>query len=152
MNALLFLVFVASAGGFQSIISILFRQREMFRLFIVGAGGFLGSAARYWISTAIYRASGEAFPYGTLVVNVCGCFLIGVLMQLFQERFVANPDFRIFLTIGILGGFTTFSTFSFETMKLLLEGSYFFGLWNILSTLLGCLGGTWLGITVAKIL
>jgi len=117
---------------------------------IAGFGGFIGSALRYWLSSATYRVLGPGFPYGTLLVNVVGCFFIGFLMAFFEERFVVSPSLRVFLTIGILGGFTTFSTFTFETMGLLTEGSYLLGAANILGTLLTCLGATWLGTVIGK--
>lgn len=124
----------------------------MDRLMIAGLGGFIGSAFRYWVSTTTYRILGQDFPYGTLLVNVVGCFLIGFLMTFFEERFVVSPNLRIFLTIGILGGFTTFSTFSFETLALLQEGSYWAGFSNILLSLAGCLLATWLGSGTGKLI
>jgi CrcB protein len=119
-------------------------------LMIVGIGGFIGSAARYWVSMMSYRVFGPDFPYGTLIVNTVGSFLIGFLMFLFAERIVASANLRIFLTIGILGGFTTFSTFSYETVALLREGSYLMGVSNILITLFACLASTWLGGIFAR--
>lgn len=124
----------------------------MEKFVIAGAGGFLGSALRYWISTLIYRHTGQGFPFGTLFVNVAGCFLIGLLMTVFEQRFIVTPNFRIFLTIGILGGFTTFSTFSFETLALLQEGSYYAGIGNIFVSVIGCLAATWLGSVVGKLI
>ncbi|MCI0415566.1 fluoride efflux transporter CrcB [bacterium] len=124
----------------------------MQKLIIAGIGGFIGSACRYWLSLATYRVLGQDFPYGTLVVNVMGSLLIGFLMALFEERFVISANFRIFLTIGILGGFTTFSTFSYETVELLREGSYQTGMINILSTVFICLGATWLGSVIGKLI
>ena len=124
---------------------------KMNAIIFAGLGGFLGSAARFWMASISYRLFGQDFPYGTLIVNVLGCFLIGFLMTVFEERFLVTPNLRIFLTIGILGGFTTFSTFSFETFSLLREGSYFTGFTNILISLIGCLGATWLGTIIGKL-
>ena len=124
----------------------------MGKILVAGLGGFVGSAARFWIATETYRILGQDFPYGTLVVNVIGCFLIGFLMMFFEERFVVNPDLRIFLIVGILGGFTTFSSFSYETLSLIREGSYAAGTTNILCSLLSCLGATWLGGLTGKLL
>jgi CrcB protein len=124
----------------------------MLKILIVGFGGLIGSASRYWISNLTYRLLGEGFPYGTLIVNITGCFFIGLLMQLFQERMLVNSDIRNFLTIGILGGFTTFSTFSFETIRLLNEGSFLMGTWNVVCSLIGCLAATWLGMILGRIL
>lgn len=119
---------------------------------MAGLGGFVGSAARYFISSVTYRYTGQDFPWGTLVVNTVGCLLIGFLMTFFEERFIVNAELRIFLTVGILGGFTTFSTFSFETMALLREANYFAGTINIGASLLGCLAATWLGSMIGKVL
>jgi len=122
------------------------------KIVIAGLGGFVGSAGRYWISNLTYRLIGQNFPYGTLFVNVSGCLLIGFLMTVFEERFLVNPNLRIFLTIGVLGGFTTFSTFSYETLALLKEGSYLIAGGNIVSTVLSCLVATWIGSAVGKLI
>jgi fluoride exporter len=124
----------------------------MKELAVVFLGGGVGSALRYWLSGSVYRFVKPTFPYGTLVVNVGGCFLIGFLMAFFEERFVVQPLLRLFLTIGILGGFTTFSTFSFETVELLREGSTISALLNILFSLGGCLTATILGNLLGRLL
>ena len=102
----------------------------MLQIMVAGLGGFIGSAARFWISSLTYRYLGQDFPYGTLLVNVVGSFLIGFLMAFFEDRFTISPDLRIFLTIGILGGFTTFSSFGNETMSLWRDGE---GFWPLLT-------------------
>lgn len=88
-------------------------------LLVVGAGGFLGSAARYlvgaWVHSSLSRL---AFPLGTLVVNVSGCFFIGVLAAFLEVRQILTPEARLFLIVGVLGGFTTFSSFAWETLAL----------------------------------
>lgn len=119
---------------------------------VVFLGGGIGAAVRYWLQGSIYRFMGTSFPYGTLLVNVLGCFAIGFLMAVFEERFVVQPVLRIFLTIGILGGFTTFSSFSLETINLLREGDYLSGSANVVYTILNCLGATWLGSVIGKLL
>jgi len=118
---------------------------------LVFAGGGIGAAARYWLSGLVYQRLGSEFPSGTLVVNVIGCLLIGFLISIFEERFVLYPSLRIFLTIGLLGGFTTFSSFSFETMALLRDGELLYASANILLSVVLCLGGTWVGLTLGKI-
>jgi len=95
---------------------------------LVFIGGGIGATARYGLQGLVYRYTSASFPYGTLAVNVLGCFAIGFLMSSFEERFMVNPSLRLFLAIGILGGFTTFSLFSYETIMLLREGSYAAGL------------------------
>ena len=124
----------------------------MLQIILAGLGGFIGSAGRFWMASLSYRYFGQDFPYGTLIVNVLGCLLIGFLMAFFEQRFLVTPNLRIFLTIGILGGFTTFSTFSYETLSLLREGSYAMGLSNILLSLIGCLGATWIGSLIGKLI
>ena len=85
----------------------------------IGLGGFLGANARYFLGRAILERYGATFPWGTFVVNVIGSLLIGVIMELLGERMVVNPAYRLFLVVGFLGGFTTFSAFAFETASLL---------------------------------
>ncbi len=118
---------------------------------VIFIGGGIGAVARYWLQGAVYGWTGADFPYGTLAVNVLGSLFIGLLMSLFQERFLVQPALRLFLTIGILGGFTTFSTFSFETFALLREGSVAAGLLNAGVSLASCLGATWLGAVLGRL-
>jgi len=118
---------------------------------IVFLGGGIGAALRYWMTGGVYRVLGAAFPYGTLLVNVVGSVLIGFLMAFFDERFLVQPALRLFLTIGVLGGFTTFSTFSYETIALLQEGSWWLGTVNILGSVLTCLAGCWIGSVLGRI-
>ena len=81
----------------------------MIRYVLIFLGGGIGAVARYGLQGFVHRYAGNNFPYGTLLVNLLGCFLLGYLMIAFEERFLMNPALRLFLTIGILGGFTTFS-------------------------------------------
>lgn len=90
----------------------------------VGVGGFLGSLARYGLSGLVHRhLPGATFPYGTLTVNLLGCLVIGLLTGASESRQVFRPEARAFLLIGLLGGFTTFSTFGYETFAMLREGA-----------------------------
>ncbi len=114
-------------------------------LIFIGAG--LGGVFRYLISNLSYLLLGRQFPYGTLVVNVSGCFLMGLLFILFLERFSGSgPQLRSFFLIGLMGGYTTFSSFSIETLNLFENGAPLAGLANILLSLILCLAATWLGI------
>ena len=119
---------------------------------LVFVGGGLGASARYWLSGAVYRFLPTDFPYGNLVVNILGSFLIGVLMASFEERFALNPSLRVFLAIGILGGFTTFSSFSYETMALLRDAEMLRATINVAISVLGCLLATYFGLLLGKIL
>ena len=93
-------------------------------------GGGLGSLARYWLSVTVLRATAGVFPYGTLAVNLLGCFIIGSLWA-WAERVPAAPAVRNFVFTGVLGGFTTFSSFGLETLNLLRAGEWRFALLNI---------------------
>ncbi|MFH2123949.1 MAG: fluoride efflux transporter CrcB [Pseudomonadota bacterium] len=121
---------------------------------VVSIAGFgaLGCVARYYISGWVYDLFGRDFPYGTLVVNILGAFLIGLVMELGLRSTVLPVSLRIGLTIGFLGGFTTFSTFSYETFRLLEEGNFFVAATNVVVSVTVCLLFTWLGIHAAKIL
>lgn len=124
----------------------------MEKYFFVGLGGFLGSVCRYGLSGLLYRVLGDRFPYGTLAVNIIGCFTIGLLMAMFEERWLVQPNIRLFVTIGILGGFTTFSTFSYETIEMLRGGNLSMGIINIAGSIVFCLCATWAGAATGKLL
>lgn len=122
----------------------------MVKLFLIGTGGFIGSVLRYLVSGSVQAASQSiAFPYGTLAVNVIGCFLIGFLSELADSRSLFSPDTRAFLVVGILGGFTTFSAFGNETMNLLRDGERALAMINVSAQVLFGLGAVWLGYTLA---
>lgn len=127
-------------------------QSALADMLLVFAGGGIGATLRYWLSGSVYRFAGSDFPYGTIVVNVLGSLAIGFLMAFFEERFVVQPGLRLFLTIGVLGGFTTFSTFSYETLALMKELDLFQASANIVFTVLLCLGGCWIGNAIGRTL
>ncbi len=113
-------------------------------LIFFGAG--LGGLLRYWVASSIYAFTGRQFPYGTLVVNISGCFLMGILYILILERFNGiGPQLRAFLLIGLLGGYTTFSSFSIETLNLLENGALIGGFLNIILSVVLCVLAVWLG-------
>ncbi|MBI4367854.1 MAG: fluoride efflux transporter CrcB [Candidatus Omnitrophica bacterium] len=95
-------------------------------------GGALGTAARYLLSGVVYQFLGTRFPYGTLIVNLIGCFIIGTLVALTEEKFLLGPNARILLMVGFCGAFTTFSTFILETANLIKDGETFRALVNVL--------------------
>jgi CrcB protein len=116
----------------------------------VGVGGFIGSILRYWTSGWVQQLTGSAaFPFGTLAVNTLGCLVIGFLSQLAETRGVFTPETRALVFVGVLGGFTTFSTFSNESVNLLRGNEVFPALANITAHLLLGLGAVWLGRALA---
>jgi CrcB protein len=113
---------------------------------LVGAGGFLGSLLRWVVSGWVQRQLPlAAFPYGTLAVNLTGCFLIGAAACLIQSRGLLGPDARVFALIGVLGGFTTFSTFGYETFALARDGESLAAAANVGAHVFAGLGAVWLG-------
>lgn len=115
----------------------------------IAAGGAVGALLRFWVSTGIYSLLGRGFPYGTLTVNVLGCWLMGFLYVFMLERF-SSVEWRAALLIGVLGAFTTFSTFSLETLNLLENGEASKALLNIFISISVCLFATWLGMLLAR--
>lgn len=105
-----------------------------------------GGLARYYLSGWVYSLLGRGFPYGTLVVNIVGAFFIGLLMELSLRSTLMSDTLRIGLTVGFLGGLTTFSTFSYETFRLLEDGQFAVAFVNMLASVAVCLFCTWLGI------
>lgn len=114
--------------------------------------GGLGCLSRYFISGWVYALLGRDFPYGTFVVNITGAFIIGFLMEFGLRSTLIPPTLRIGITVGFLGGLTTFSTFSYETFRLLEEGNFVTASANVFVSVLVCLLFTWVGITAARYL
>jgi fluoride exporter len=119
---------------------------------LIGIGGFLGANARYLIGGWIAERYGTSFPYGTLVINVSGSFVIGFFLVLTTERILAHPNWRLFFAIGFLGAYTTFSTFSFETFALVQERSYLLALANIVGSVALGLIAVLIGMMAARLL
>lgn len=120
------------------------------RLFWICLGGAAGTAARYWITGWVPRMLGAQFPYGTLLVNILGSFLIGGVMHVALTTEHFSPTMRLALTVGVLGGFTTYSSFSFESLSFFQVGAWGLGLSYVAATLFGCLTACALGLAVAK--
>jgi len=120
-------------------------------LFIIGSGSFIGGVSRYLTSRFIQNSIISSFPFGTFIVNILGCFLVGFFYGLSERGNLINNEWRMFLTIGFCGGFTTFSTFTNENVSLLREGNFFyFAIYASLSLFLG-LTATYLGNLITKI-
>ena len=99
-------------------------------------GGAVGSIARYLLAGSVYRIMGTGFPYGTLIVNISGCFLLGLLAALTDKKFILGPDAKVLLMIGFCGAFTTFSTFIFETDALVRNGQVLRAFTNIFASVI----------------
>jgi CrcB protein len=116
----------------------------------VGFGGFFGCIARYLTGVVVARFfDASAFPYATLIVNIVGCLLIGLLGGLAQSGELISPAMQLFLIVGFLGGFTTYSAFGYQTLTLAHEGRMFFALLNVSAHLILGLGAVWLGELIA---
>lgn len=119
-------------------------------LLFIAAGGAFGAVLRYGASVSIYSLFGRGFPYGTLFVNVSGSLLMGVLSVIMVERFDVGPEWRAAILVGVLGSFTTFSTFSIETLNLLEQGDMLRALANIVLSVLVCLLAVWFGVLIGR--
>ena len=124
----------------------------MLNLIIIGIGGFIGAILRYIISGFFYDLYGDKFPYGTLAVNLIGCFALGFFITMAEGKFIISPQMRSFAAIGLLGAFTTFSTFSFETLALLQNELYTSAFFNILISVIVGLIAVWAGMVLAKLI
>ena len=123
----------------------------MIKLLLIGFAGFVGTLSRYWLSDVVARKYGETFPFGTLAVNLVGCFLIGLLFYVVQERFIVSHNVRAIVFIGLLGGFTTFSALGLQTFTLLQNNQIALATLNIAaSNVLGLLL-VWGGYTLAGV-
>jgi len=117
----------------------------------IGAGSFIGGISRYLVSLFIQSRVDTTFPFGTLTVNVVGCFLIGVVFG-FADRGNMSQEWRLFLATGILGGFTTFSAFSNETVGMMRDGQFWYASSYVVSSIVLGLVATFIGIMIVKIL
>jgi fluoride exporter len=121
-------------------------------MFWICLGGAVGTAGRYLLSGWLLRILGPEFPYGTLAVNVLGSFFIGAIMQIGLQMETFPPTLRLALTTGVIGGFTTYSTFNYETLRYFQESSWLLGFANLGATVLACLGAGALGVVCGRLL
>jgi fluoride exporter len=122
------------------------------RLLLIALGGAIGTTLRYLTSGLAARWLGVDFPYGTLIVNLVGCFLIGLIHQVGTEGLVLSDDVRLFLTTGVMGGLTTYSAFSYETIRLLEARAWAEAWVNVVVTTASCLAISFLGIAAGRLL
>lgn len=122
----------------------------MTNIMFIAAGGASGALLRYWVSNSVYALFGRAFPYGTLSVNVAGSLLMGLCYVMLYERLDVGVQWRAGLMIGMLGAFTTFSTFSIETLNLLESGDQVRAVINVLLSVTLCIIGCWAGMVIGR--
>ena len=120
------------------------------QILAIAGGGALGALGRFWMSLGVYRLLGRDFPWGTLTVNALGSFLMGLLYVLFIERLATGPELRSAVLVGFLGAFTTFSTFSMETLTLIETGYLGKALANMGASVLLCVLVCWLGVLLGR--
>lgn len=120
------------------------------KILAIMLGGAFGAALRYLVSNSVYSLLGRDFPYGTLAVNLLGSFLMGILSVLLLERNEVDPLLKLAILVGFLGAFTTFSTFSMDTLALINEGALSRALLNMLISVIVCVFAVWLGMLIAK--
>jgi CrcB protein len=121
----------------------------LIRYILVLAGGAVGCLARFVVGTAIIARLGGRFPYGTVFINITGSFLIGFAMTFLTERSYLSPNWRFLIVVGFLGGYTTFSSFQWETLNLMKDGSRWLGFLNGFGSLIVGYAAVWLGAIVA---
>lgn len=117
---------------------------------LVGFAGALGAITRYWIEGVVNRRYAGVFPLGTFVVNISGAFLLGLVFTLMTERFIVSPQTRTAITIGLIGAYTTFSTLSYETMRLIEDGAYSVGGLNAIGSLVIGLVAVYVGSAIGR--
>lgn len=122
----------------------------MARFFCICLGGAIGTGARYWLSGWTQRLAGPGFPAGTLAVNVVGSLLLGILMEVGVTGGMLAPTLRLTLTTGVMGGFTTYSTFNYETIQYLREGAWPLAAANVAATVFVCLGAGLAGLALGR--
>lgn len=125
-------------------------KAQTLQLMAIALGGGVGAVSRFLVSTQVYAWFGRGFPYGTLAVNVLGSFLMGVLAIWLLERSMADPLWRAAVLVGFLGAFTTFSTFSMETLMLIEDGETLRAVFNMLLSVTSCVLAAWLGVILAR--
>jgi CrcB protein len=122
----------------------------LIQLIAIAVGGAAGALFRFWVSSGVYHLLGRGFPFGTLAVNVLGSLAMGFLYVLFLERMSASPELRAALLIGFLGAFTTFSTFSIETLNLLEQAELVKAGLNMLLSVGACILACWFGLIIGR--
>jgi CrcB protein len=124
----------------------------MQKTIFIALGGLVGTLLRYWLSGFVARKYGETFPWGTMAVNLLGCLVTGAVFFLSEERFLVSPTVRTVILIGLLGGFTTFSSYGLQTFTLLRDGEFGLGILNMIASNVLGLFMVWIGYVLARVL
>jgi CrcB protein len=124
----------------------------MQKTIFIALAGLVGTLLRYWLSGFVARQYGETFPWGTMAVNLIGCLLTGVVFCLTEERFLVSPTLRTVVLIGLLGGFTTFSSYGLQTFTLLRDGEFGFAILNVIASNILGLFMVWIGYVLGRVL
>tara|TARA_B100001250_G_scaffold296938_1_gene258471 strand:+ start:243 stop:620 length:378 start_codon:yes stop_codon:yes gene_type:complete len=119
---------------------------------VIAVGGAFGAISRFWITTNVDKLYPATYPWGTFIVNLIGCFFIGLLFVLFSEKLLLADNVRSLLVVGFLGAMTTFSTFSLDALVLIEQGQYGMAFSYLLGSVVACLIATFVGINIARIL
>jgi CrcB protein len=117
---------------------------------MIALGGAMGALARYQLAALIQARVPAGFPWGTFVVNISGCLVMGVVTTIFTERLVVHPNWRLLIPIGFIGAYTTFSTFEYETFRAVTEGSWLIGAANVVASVLAGYVALWLGVALTR--
>ena len=124
----------------------------MQKIILIALAGLVGTLLRYWLSGFLARQYGETFPWGTMAVNLIGCFVAGALFVLTEKRFLVSPTIRTVILIGLLGGFTTFSAYGLQTFALLRDGEFGLAMLNVVASNILGLFMVWAGYVFGKVL
>ncbi len=124
----------------------------MSKILVIGLGGLIGAISRYYLSEYVHKVLGASFPYGTLSVNVLGCMLAGCVMFAVEEKQIFSPEMGLFISVGILGAFTTFSTFGYETVALLRQNHFIPAMSTAAANVIFGLAAVWLGRSALRLL
>jgi CrcB protein len=122
------------------------------KYFFIAIGGSLGAIARYWVGTTVSGQMGTHFPFGTLLINISACLLIGISLEFLNRRTNINPSFRFFFPIGFIGAYSTFSTFEWDTLAILHSGAYWLAIVYVVASVISGFIAVGVGVSLARVL